>query len=54
MVDCFDGVPISWTIGTSPNGELTNTMLRKAIATLSPNEKPIVHSDRGSHYRWPR
>ena len=28
-------------------------MLRKAIATLSPDEKPIVHSDRGCHYRWP-
>ena len=20
---------------------------------LSPEEKPIVHSDRGVHYRWP-
>ena len=46
-------MPVSWTIGTSPNAELTNTMLRKAIATLSPDEKPIVHSDRGCHYRWP-
>ena len=53
MIDCLDGMPVSWTIGTSPNAELTNTMLRKAIATLSPNEKPIVHSDRGCHYRWP-
>ena len=46
-------MPVSWTIGTSPNAELTNTMLRKAIATLSPDEKPIIHSDRGCHYRWP-
>ena len=28
-------------------------MLRNAIATLKTNEKPIVHSDRGCHYRWP-
>ena len=53
IIDCLDGMPVSWTIGTSPNAELTNTMLRKAIATLSPDEKPIVHSDRGCHYRWP-
>ena len=51
IIDCLDGMPVSWTIGTSPNAELTNTMLRKAIATLSPDEKPIVHSDRGCHYR---
>lgn len=52
MIDGLDGIPVSWTIGTSSNAELTNTMFRKAIATLSPNEKPIVHSDRGCHYRW--
>lgn len=45
---------VSWTIGTSPNAELTNTMLRKTIATFSPDKKPIVHSDRGCHYRWPK
>lgn len=45
-------MPISWMVGTSPNAELTNTILRKAIATLSSNEKPIVHSDRGCNYRW--
>ena len=27
-------------------------MLDKAIKTLKPWEKPIVHSDRGGHYRW--
>jgi transposase InsO family protein len=53
IIDCFDGMPISWTIGTSPNAGLANTMLRNAIATLAPNEKPIVHSDRGCHYRLP-
>lgn len=53
IIDCFDGMPVSWTIGTSPNAELTNTMLKNAIDTLKPDEKPIVHSDRGCHYRWP-
>jgi len=53
LIDCFDGMPVSWTIGTSPNSVLANTMLKKAIVTLNPSEKPIVHSDRGCHYRWP-
>ena len=53
IIDCYDGLPVSWTIGTSPNAELVNTMLDKAIATLGKDEHPIVHSDRGAHYRWP-
>jgi len=44
---------VSWTIGTSPDAELVNTMLDDAISNLSEGEYPIVHSDRGSHYRWP-
>ena len=50
-VDCFDGMPITWTVGTSPNAELVNTMLDNAIVLLKENEHPIVHSDRGCHYR---
>lgn len=53
IIDCFDGLPVSWTIDTSPNAELVNTMLDNAISTLKPNEHPLVHSDRGCHYRWP-
>ena len=53
LIDCFDGMPVSWTIGTSPNSVLVNTMLDNAISTLSEDEKPLVHSDRGCHYRWP-
>ena len=53
IIDCFDGLPVSWTIGTSPDAELVNTMLDNAIGILSESERPIVHSDRGAHYRWP-
>lgn len=54
MIDCFDGMVVSWSIGTSPDAELVNTMLDAAIETVSQNDKkPIVHSDRGGHYRWP-
>jgi len=53
VIDCFDGIVVNWTIGTSPNAELANTMIDGAIAHLSKNEHPIIHSDRGCHYRWP-
>ncbi len=53
IIDCFDGAAVSWTIGTSPNAELVNTMLDIAIQSLEDHDKPIVHSDRGAHYRWP-
>lgn len=53
IIDCFDGAAVSWTIGISPNADLVNSMLDNAIQTLKENEKPIVHSDRGAHYRWP-
>lgn len=53
IIDCFDGMVVSWTIGTSPNADLVNTMLKNAISTLNTSEHPMVHSDRGCHYRWP-
>ena len=37
IIDCFDGLPVSWTISTSPNAELANTMLERAITTLKEN-----------------
>ena len=53
ITDCFDGLPVSWTIGLHPDAELVNTMLDDAVTTLKDDEKPLVHSDRGAHYRWP-
>lgn len=53
VIDCFDGMVVHWTIGTSPNAELANSMLDGAIAKLKEHQHPIVHSDRGGHYRWP-
>ena len=54
IIDCFDGMVVSWTIGTSPDAELVNTMLDAAIETVTDtSDRPVVHSDRGGHYRWP-
>ena len=53
IVDCFDGLHVNWNIGTSPDALLVNSMLDDAAKLLSVGEKPIIHSDRGVHYRWP-
>ena len=54
MIDCFDGMVVSWSIGTRPDAELVNTMLDSAIETVTAtSDRPVVHSDRGGHYRWP-
>ena len=52
VIDCYDGLPVAWTIGTSPNAALANGMPADACSTLGDGEKPIIHSDRGCHYRW--
>ena len=53
VVDCFDGMVVSWAMSTSPNAELANAMLDAAAATLLEGEHPVGHTDRGCHYRWP-
>ncbi|WP_152530726.1 IS3 family transposase [Paraburkholderia dilworthii] len=54
VIDCFDGLVVSWSISTRPDAELVNTMLDSAIESVANcDERPVVHSDRGAHYRWP-
>lgn len=51
IIDCYDGMPVAWSIGTSPSYKLVNNMLEAALITLKSYEKPIIHSDRGWHYQ---
>ena len=53
IVDCFDGALVSWSVGLSPDAALANSSLLKACKKLAADERPVCHSDRGSHYRWP-
>ena len=39
--------------GRRPNAALANGSLENACGTLSPGQRPVCHSDRGCHYRWP-
>lgn len=52
VIDCFDGQVVSWAIETRPDAALVNTMLDDALDKLR-GETPVIHSDRGGHYRWP-
>ncbi len=52
IIDCYDGMPIAWNIGTAPDAKLVNQMLDDAIAFLRQGEHPVIHTDRGCHYRW--
>lgn len=53
IIDCFDGMPISWTISATPDAEMANSSLLGACSQLKEGEHPKGHSDRGCHYRWP-
>lgn len=52
LIECVDGMVVSWTLGTRPDSELVNTMLHADIDMVqSCDSKPIIHSYRDAHYR---
>nr|WP_285245211.1 IS3 family transposase [Pseudarthrobacter sp. fls2-241-R2A-127] len=51
VMDLFDRQIISYSLGASPNLELTNSSLRGALAMLGDGQKPLVHSDQGFQYQ---
>jgi len=53
VIDCFDGKVVAWRHSRRPDAALANGMLDDAVAALRPGERPVLHSDRGAHYRWP-
>lgn len=53
ILDCHGIHAVAWKSSPVPDAELANASLRSALATLS-GERPILHSDRGIHYRLPQ
>ncbi|MDO4896286.1 MAG: IS3 family transposase [Moraxella sp.] len=51
IIDLFNGEIVSYAIKEHPAHDLVNEMLNNALSKLNPDEKPIVHSDRGTHYQ---
>lgn len=54
IIDCFDGKPIAWKSSLHPTSKLANKTLKQACEQKTNSESPIIHSDRGAHYRWPK
>ncbi len=53
IVDCFDGMPPSWPVSTSPDAEMANSSPLGACKRLGGGDHPKIHSDRGRHCRRP-
>ncbi len=52
VVGCFNGKIVSWSLSTRPDAELVNTILNNVVERLNAVERPVIHRDRGGHYRW--
>lgn len=54
IIDCFDGMSVSWAIRTNSTAEMVETMLEDTCSNLADKEPPMIHSDWRCHYRWSR
>lgn len=53
ILDLYNREIVAFAFSRRPEFEMVNSMLRKALAKLAPNERPMLHSDQGWHYRMP-
>lgn len=53
VLDLYNGEIIAFETARRPKFELVTSMLTKALAKLSPGDKPLLHSDQGWQYRMP-
>lgn len=53
VMDLYNGEIIAYETAKRPVFELVGTMLKKALAQLGANDRPVLHSDQGWQYRMP-
>lgn len=53
ILDLYNGEIVAFETSKRPVFNLVDSMLKKALARLSPEEKPMLHSDQGWQYRMP-
>jgi putative transposase len=53
VMDLYNGEIIAYETARRPAFELVGSMLKKALAKLKTNERPVLHSDQGWQYRMP-
>lgn len=54
IIDLFNGEVISYVMSERPVMSMVSTMLEKALSTLRPGDKPVLHSDQGWQYQMQR
>ena len=53
VLDLYNGEIVAFETSKRPVFDLVNSMLKKALAKLGPQDRPMLHSDQGWHYRMP-
>lgn len=53
VMDLFNGEIVAFETATRPDFKLVESMVTKALSRLGNNERPILHSDQGWHYKMP-
>lgn len=53
VMDLYNGEIIAFETAKRPVFELVSSMLKKALAKLKLNDRPMLHSDQGWQYRMP-
>lgn len=53
VMDLYNGEILAYQINPRPEFKMVSTMLEQAFERLSPDDKPILHSDQGWQYRQP-
>lgn len=53
VMDLYNGEIIAFETSKRPVFDLVGAMLKRALKTLKPGQRPILHSDQGWQYRMP-
>lgn len=53
VLDLYNGEIVSYTMQQRPHFSLVSSMLKKALAKLSDEDAPLLHSDQGWQYQMP-
>lgn len=53
VLDLYNGEIVSYAMQQRPHFSLVGTMLKKALAKLSGEDAPLLHSDQGWQYQMP-
>lgn len=53
VLDLYNGEIVAYQMDKRPRYALVGTMLERALEKLPADNKPMLHSDQGWHYRYP-